>query len=133
MNYEVACFYMYGILPAHGNKALPKFMHCHRLSNSLLSQKVRGELFMEITSNTMPPVHSSTLEEKFKHLKFPKFHHEKHKPIVNINEVADNQLTFGAKIADAVAVDLGYYRDILKKPRIASVGEEYFHQEVSTC
>jgi len=88
---------------------------------------------MEITSNTTPPVHSSTLEEKFKHLKFPKFHHEKHKPIVNINEVADNQLTVGAKIADAVAADIRYYRDIPKKPRIASVGEEYFHQEVSTC
>src|SRR6266705_1617161 len=113
MNYEVACFYTYGILLAHGNKALPKIMPCHRLSNSLLSQKVRGELFMEITSNTTPPVHSSTLEEKFKHLKFPKFHHEKHKPIVNINEVADNQLTFGAKIADAVASSVGSWPFII--------------------
>src|SRR5437588_411701 len=73
---------------------------------------------MEITSNTASPAHTSTLEEKFKHLKFPKFHHEKHKPIVNVNEVVDNQLTIGAKIADAVASTVGSWPFIITQSLI---------------
>jgi uncharacterized membrane protein len=73
---------------------------------------------MEITSNTTPPVHTSTLEEKLKHLKFPKFHHEKHKPIVNVNEVADSQLTIGAKVADAVASGVGSWTFIIVQSMI---------------
>jgi len=68
---------------------------------------------MEISSNTTSPTHTSTLEEKFKHLKFPKFHHEKHKPIVNVNEVAESQLTIGAKVADAVASGVGSWPFII--------------------
>lgn len=68
---------------------------------------------MEISSNTTPPVHASTLEEKLKHLKFPRFHHEKHKPIVNVNEVVNSQLTIGAKIADAVASGVGSWPFII--------------------
>ncbi|HWS84550.1 MAG TPA: DUF1003 domain-containing protein [Ktedonobacteraceae bacterium] len=68
---------------------------------------------MEITSNTTSPAHASTLEEKFKHLKFPKFHHEKHKPIVNVNEVTESQLTIGAKVADAVASFVGSWPFII--------------------
>lgn len=63
---------------------------------------------METTPNTTSSAHASTLEEKLKHFKFPKFHYEKHKPVVNVNEVADSQLTIGAKIADAVAASMGY-------------------------
>ncbi len=63
---------------------------------------------MEIPSNTTSPAHKSTFEEKLKHFKFPKFHREKLKPIVNVNEQHDNQLTIGAKIADAVAAGMGY-------------------------
>lgn len=73
---------------------------------------------MEITSNTASPAHTSTLEEKFKHLKFPKFHHEKHKPIVNVNKVVDNQLTIGAKIADAVASTVGSWPFIITQSLI---------------
>lgn len=68
---------------------------------------------MEIPSNTVPPVHVSMLEETFKHLKFPKFHHEKQKPIVNINEVVESQLTVGAKVADAVASTVGSWPFII--------------------
>lgn len=68
---------------------------------------------MEISSNTTSPARASTLEEKLKKLKFPKFHYEKHKPIVNVNEVADSQLTVGAKIADAVAATVGSWPFII--------------------
>lgn len=68
---------------------------------------------MEISSNTTSPAHVSLLEEKLKHLKFPKFHREKQKPIVNVNEIADSQLTIGAKIADAVASGVGSWPFII--------------------
>jgi uncharacterized membrane protein len=68
---------------------------------------------MEISSNTTSPAHASTVEEKLKHLKFPKFRREKHVPIVNVNEVADSRLTIGAKIADAVAAGVGSWPFII--------------------
>jgi len=73
---------------------------------------------MEIPSNTTSPTHSSTLEEKFRHLKFPKIHHEKQKPIVNVNEVAESQLTIGAKVADAVASTVGSWPFIIVQSMI---------------
>lgn len=68
---------------------------------------------MEIPSNTTSPNRVTTLEEKFKHLKFPKFHHEKHKSIVNVNEIVENQLTIGEKVADAVASSVGSWPFII--------------------
>ncbi|HEX3643368.1 MAG TPA: DUF1003 domain-containing protein [Ktedonobacteraceae bacterium] len=68
---------------------------------------------MEITSDTTSPAHASTLEEKFKHLKFPKFHHEKHKPVVNVNELHNSSLTFGDRTSDSVASYVGSWRFVI--------------------
>jgi uncharacterized membrane protein len=68
---------------------------------------------MEISSNTTSPAHAPTLEEKIKQFKFPKFHHEKHKPVVNVNEVADSSLTFGDRTSDSVAAYVGSWRFVI--------------------
>ena len=84
-----------------------------KLSKDPVTSKQLEELLMEISSNTTSPAHASTLEEKPKHLKFPKFHHEKHAPIVNINEVADGSLTFGNRTSDSVAAYVGSWRFVI--------------------
>jgi uncharacterized membrane protein len=68
---------------------------------------------MEISSNTTSPAHASTLEEKLKHLKFPKFRREKHAPIVNVNEQHDSSLTFGDRTSDSVAAYVGSWRFVI--------------------
>jgi len=68
---------------------------------------------MEISSNTTSPAHTSTLEDKLKHLKFPKFHQEKHKPIVYVNEQHDGSLTFGDRTSDSVAAYVGSWRFVI--------------------
>ena len=68
---------------------------------------------MEFPSNTTSPAYVPTLEEKLKHFKFPKFHHEKHKPVVNVNEVADSSLTFGDRTSDSVAAYVGSWRFVI--------------------
>ena len=47
-----------------------------------------------------------------KRLRFPKFRHE-HAPILNVNEVVDNKLTVGQKVADGVAATMGSWRFII--------------------
>ncbi len=47
------------------------------------------------------------------HMRFPKFEHEAHPPIINVNEVADGRLTLGQKVADAVAAGMGSWRFII--------------------
>ncbi len=47
-----------------------------------------------------------------KHLHFPKFRHE-HPPVIDVNQVADEQMTRGQKIADAVASNVGSWRFII--------------------
>jgi uncharacterized membrane protein len=47
------------------------------------------------------------------HASFPSFKHEQHDPIVNVNEVVDEKLTMGQRIADNVASTVGSWRFII--------------------
>jgi uncharacterized membrane protein len=47
-----------------------------------------------------------------KHLHFPKFKHE-HPPVIDVNQVADDRLTLGQKVADSVAATVGSWRFII--------------------
>lgn len=68
----------------------------------------------ESISQSQPHTHSHTAKDllDFKHLHFPKFHHE-HPPVINVNEVVDEKLTIGQKIADSVASTVGSWRFII--------------------
>lgn len=46
------------------------------------------------------------------HITFPKFRHE-HPPVIDINKVADEQMTMGQKIADKVAATVGSWKFII--------------------
>lgn len=46
------------------------------------------------------------------HFKFPTFKHE-HPPVIDVNEVADEQMTVGQRIADNVAATIGSWRFII--------------------
>ena len=46
------------------------------------------------------------------HFKFPVFKHS-HPPIINVNEVADERLSVGQRIADGVAATMGSWRFII--------------------
>jgi uncharacterized membrane protein len=50
--------------------------------------------------------------ESLHHLHFPKFKHE-HQPIRNVNDLADERLTVGQKVADTVAANMGSWRFII--------------------
>ncbi len=52
------------------------------------------------------------IPESLHHLHFPKFKHE-HPPLRNVNELADQQLTIGQKVADKVAANMGSWRFII--------------------
>ena len=54
------------------------------------------------------------------HFKFPTFRHD-HPPIVNVNEVADEQLSLGQRIADGVAATMGSWRFIIIQSCILAV------------
>ena len=47
------------------------------------------------------------------HFQFPQFKHEKHGEIVNVNDVIDDQLTLGQKVADIVAGGMGSWNFII--------------------
>lgn len=73
---------------------------------------------MDITPGTentasIPPHHAHTDKLlDLKRLRFPTFKHE-HAPIRNVNEVADEKLTMGQKLADAVANGMGSWKFII--------------------
>lgn len=69
-----------------------------------------------------PPHHHSHTDKLFdlKHLHFPKFKHE-HAPLQNVNDVADEKLTLGQKVADGVANVMGSWRFILSQAAIMVV------------
>jgi uncharacterized membrane protein len=73
---------------------------------------------MNTQANAMPAKHSSAYGDNFKHLfegvhfRFPKFQHT-HPAIINVNEVADDQLTMGQRVADRVATGMGSWRFII--------------------
>jgi uncharacterized membrane protein len=64
-----------------------------------------------ISQNPLHHVQTNKLLD-LKRLHFPKFKHE-HAPIRNVNEVADEKLTMGQKIADGVASTVGSWRFII--------------------
>ena len=67
----------------------------------------------ENLSQNPPHKHAQTDRLRdLKHLHFPKFKHE-HAPILNVNEVADERLTVGQKVADIVAANMGSWRFII--------------------
>jgi len=51
------------------------------------------------------------------HFKFPTFKHE-HPPIIDVNEVADERMTVGQKVADRVATTMGSWRFIITQASI---------------
>ncbi len=69
--------------------------------------------------NKVPSKLSSLNEESLKHLLktvyilFPGFKHETHGPVVNVNKVADDQMTLGQKIADLVVAGIGSWKFII--------------------
>src|SRR5258708_38650160 len=48
------------------------------------------------------------------HFKFPTFKHD-HPAVIDVNQVADQQLTVGQKVADKVAATLGAWQIIIKQ------------------
>lgn len=67
-------------------------------------------------NQSRPHIHTDKLFD-LKHLRFPKFKHE-HPQIVNVNEVADERLTIGQKVADKVASVMGSWRFIITQATI---------------
>ena len=73
-----------------------------------------------------PKHHTSMHGEGFMHMfegirfRFPIYKHD-HPPVINVNEVADEQLTTGQKIADSVATGMGSWRFIIIQSTILVV------------
>lgn len=75
---------------------------------------------MEITpvSGIATKTHSYPQDEAHKsifegiHFRFPVYRHE-HPPVLNVNELADEQLTLGQKVADKVAATVGSWPFII--------------------
>lgn len=65
-----------------------------------------------------PEKHSSTYGDSFKrmfagiHFQFPTYKHD-HPPVIDVNKVADDQLSLGQRIADKVAMGMGSWRFII--------------------
>jgi len=75
---------------------------------------------MDIAPGTTPatPAHPHTHGETFKHwiegahIQFPRFKHD-HPAVINVNKVADEQMTVGQRVADKVAAGMGSWRFII--------------------
>ena len=71
-----------------------------------------------INPETVTQRHAHTHMEGFQHwiegvhIQFPRFKHD-HPPIINVNKVADEQLTVGQKVADKVASGMGSWNFII--------------------
>jgi uncharacterized membrane protein len=63
-------------------------------------------------------VHKNLLEGI--HFKFPTFRHE-HPPVIDVNQVADERMTVGQKVADRVAATMGSWRFIITQASIMVV------------
>jgi uncharacterized membrane protein len=80
---------------------------------------------LDTTTTSVNPL--SSYGENFKHmfdsmhLQFPRFKHEHHLTIVNINEVTDEQLTPGQKVADWVASGMGSWPFIISQSIILAL------------
>ena len=67
----------------------------------------------EKESQNPPHAHNHISKDLLEYLHFPKFKHPAHLKPRNVNEVADEQLTVGQKVADAVASGIGSWRFII--------------------
>lgn len=73
---------------------------------------------MNTQANAMPAKHAPAYGGNFKHLiegvhfRFPKFQHDR-PTVINVNEVADEKLTRGQRVADRVATGMGSWRFII--------------------
>jgi len=73
---------------------------------------------MEITPHKDVVAPKQTTSQAFMHLfdgvhfNFPTYKHE-HPPVINVNEVADDELTVGQRVADKVAATVGSWRFII--------------------
>jgi len=71
-----------------------------------------------IDSSATPVQHNHTHADAFKHwfgsvhFQFPRYKHD-HPPVINVNEVADEQLTLGQRVADKVASTVGSWTFII--------------------
>jgi uncharacterized membrane protein len=81
-----------------------------------------AHLFMEITPNSSLPVNDQQpatpstpahQRQPLMHVTFPAFKHEKRVPPIDVNQVIDNKITRGDRIADAVAATVGSWRFII--------------------
>ena len=54
------------------------------------------------------------------HFKFPTFKHD-HPPVINVNEVADERLTVGQRVADGVAATMGSWKFIIIQSTVLAV------------
>jgi uncharacterized membrane protein len=54
------------------------------------------------------------------HFKFPTYKHD-HPPVINVNEVADEQLTVGQKVADKVAAGMGSWNFIIGQALLMAI------------
>src|SRR5215472_15963134 len=77
---------------------------------------------MDIAPGTTP-AHPHTHGETFKHwiegahIQFPRFKHD-HPAVINVNKVADEQMTLGQRIADGVASVMGSWNFIITQATI---------------
>jgi uncharacterized membrane protein len=77
---------------------------------------------MNTQANAMPAKHAPAYGDNFKHLfgvhfRFPTFQHT-HPAVINVNEVADEGLTMGQRVADRVAGTMGSWRFIITQATI---------------
>ncbi len=54
------------------------------------------------------------------HIQFPRFKHD-HSPVMDVNKVADEQLTFGQRVADKVASGMGSWNFIIIQGTLLAV------------
>src|SRR5258708_4501968 len=67
----------------------------------------------ESTSQSVPHSHIQTSKDLLELPRFPVFKHESHGPVLNINEVVNEKLSLGQRVADSVANGMGSWRFII--------------------
>lgn len=82
---------------------------------------------VKLDSTTTPAKSLSSYGENLKHMfdgmhfQFPQFKHEHHPTIVNVNQLADGQLTFGQRVADQLASGMGSWTFIITQSIILAL------------
>lgn len=76
----------------------------------------------QVASSKRPANHGEGFLGMFEgiHFKFPTYRHN-HPPIINVNEVVDERLTMGQRVADAVASTVGSWRFIIIQSIILAI------------